>query len=111
MLEINHRQVQSNGITLHIAEAGQGPPVILVHGFPELWYSWRHQLPALARAGYHAVASDLRGCGDSDAPKAVESYSMLNIAADISGLLNAIAAEKAVFVGHNWGANIVWDFA
>jgi pimeloyl-ACP methyl ester carboxylesterase len=77
MFEMTHRHMQSNGIAMHIAEAGEGPLVVLLHGFPELWYSWRHQLPALASAGYHAVAPDLRGYGQTDAPPAVESYSLL----------------------------------
>ncbi len=108
MFEITHRHVQSNGIKMHIAEAGEGPLVVMLHGFPELWYSWRHQLPALADAGYHAVAPDLRGYGDTDAPPAIESYSLLNMTADIAGILDALGEEKAVIVGNDWGANIAW---
>ena len=111
MSDVMHRRVRSNGINVHIAEAGQGPLVVLLHGFPELWYSWRHQLPALAEAGYHALAPDLRGYGETDAPEAVESYSMLNMTADVIGLLDAMGAEKAVIVGHDWGANIAWACA
>src|SRR5207248_3168752 len=88
---------------MHIAEAGEGPLVVLLHGFPELWFSWRHQLPALAAAGYHAVAPDLRGYGETDAPQAIESYSMLTMTADVVGLLDAMQAETAVLVGHDWG--------
>jgi pimeloyl-ACP methyl ester carboxylesterase len=106
MSDVMHRRVRSNGINVHIAEAGQGPLVVLLHGFPELWYSWRHQLPALAEAGYHALAPDLRGYGETDVPEAVESYSMLNMTVDVIGLLDAMGAEKAVIVGHDWGANI-----
>ena len=73
---ITHRQIETNGISMHIAEAGTGPLVVLVHGWPELWYSWRHQLPALAAAGYHAVAPDLRGYGGTDAPESMESYGL-----------------------------------
>lgn len=108
---ITHRYVPSNGMSMHIAEAGQGPLVVLLHGFPELWYSWRHQLPALAAAGYHAVAPDLRGYGETDAPPAVESYSLLTMTADVVGLLDAMQAETAVLVGHDWGAEIAWRCA
>jgi pimeloyl-ACP methyl ester carboxylesterase len=108
MFEMTHRHVRSNGITMHIAEAGEGPLVVLLHGFPELWYSWRHQLPAIASVGYHAVAPDVRGYGETDAPPAVESYSLLNMTADVAGLLDALGEEKAVVVGHDWGANIAW---
>jgi epoxide hydrolase A/B len=108
---ITHRWVLSNSIEVHIAEAGRGPLVVLLHGFPELWYSWRHQLPALADAGYHAVAPDLRGYGETDAPEAIEDYSMMNMTADVVGLLDAMDAERAVIVGHDWGANIAWDLA
>jgi pimeloyl-ACP methyl ester carboxylesterase len=110
-LVVAHRHLLSNGIKMHIAEAGQGPLVVLLHGFPELWYPWRHQLPALADAGYHAVAPDLRGDGQTDAPKAIDSYRMLNMTADVMGLLEALGEEKAVIVGHDWGANIAWWYA
>lgn len=108
MFEMTHRHVQSNGITMHIAEAGAGPLVVLLHGFPELWYSWRHQLPAIASAGYHAVAPDVRGYGETDAPLAVESYSLLTLTADVVGLVDTLGEEKAVVIGHDWGANIAW---
>ncbi len=85
MSEITHRTIKTNGINMHIAEAGEGPLVLLVHGFPESWYSWRHQLPALADAGYHAVAPDVRGYGRTDAPKPIEAYSMKNMTADMVG--------------------------
>jgi pimeloyl-ACP methyl ester carboxylesterase len=111
LTDVTHRRVLSNDIEVHIAEAGQGPLVVLLHGFPELWYSWRHQLPTLADAGYHAVAPDLRGYGETDAPEAVEDYSMLNMTADVVGLLDALDAERAVIVGHDWGARIAWDLA
>lgn len=108
---IAHRKIQTNGINLHIAEAGAGFPVIFLHGFPELWYSWKNQLPALAAAGYHAVAPDLRGYGESDAPRGVENYTMRMLAADVIGLLDALQAEKAVVVGLDWGARIAWSCA
>ena len=111
MSGIDHRTVETNGIKMHIAEAGSGPLVVLLHGFPELWYSWRHQLPALAAAGYHAVAPDVRGYGRTDAPPAVESYTMLNHTADVVGLLDALGEKTAVVVGHDWGAPIAWHCA
>jgi pimeloyl-ACP methyl ester carboxylesterase len=108
---ITHRRIQTNGIGMHIAEAGTGPLVVLVHGFPELWYSWRHQLPVLAGAGYHAVAPDLRGYGESDISEADGTYGVSNLAADLIGLLDAADAAQAVLVGHDWGANISWACA
>ena len=111
MPDVSHRTVQTNGIHMHIAEAGSGPLVLLLHGFPELWYSWRHQLPALAEAGYHAVAPDLRGYGSTDAPEAIESYSMLNMTADVAGLLDALGERQAAVVGHDWSAPIAWHCA
>ncbi|MCB0166601.1 MAG: alpha/beta hydrolase [Anaerolineae bacterium] len=108
MTNITHRNIQTNGISMHIAEAGHGHPVILIHGFPELWYTWRHQLPALAQAGYHAVAPDLRGYGATERPDATQSYSTLTMAADIVGLLDALGAEKGVVVGHDIGAHVAW---
>ncbi len=105
------RIVESNGIRLNIAEQGEGPPVILCHGFPESWYSWRHQLAALAAAGFHAVAPDMRGHGKSDRPEAIDQYSILHLIGDLVGLLDALAAPTAVIVGHDWGANIAWQAA
>lgn len=109
--EIKHRTIQTNGINLHIAEAGEGPLVLLLHGFPELWYSYRHQIPALAAAGYHAVAPDVRGYGESDKPHAVEAYAMKELIKDYLGLLDALGEEKAVIVGHDWGAPMAWNSA
>ena len=106
MPEITHRTIQTNGINMRIAEAGEGPLVLLLHGFPELWYSWRHQLPALAEAGYHAVAPDVRGYGRTDAPEAIEAYSMLNMTADAVGVLDVLGEETAVVAGHDWGSPI-----
>lgn len=105
---ITHRKIKTNGINMHIAEAGAGFPVVFLHGFPELWYSWRHQLPASAEAGFYAVAPDLRGYGATDAPPDIESYSMKNFTADVVGLLDALNIEKCALVGHDWGANIAW---
>jgi pimeloyl-ACP methyl ester carboxylesterase len=96
---------------MHVAEAGSGPLVVLLHGFPELWYSWRHQLAALADAGFHAVAADQRGFGQTDRPEAIEAYSMLHLVGDVIGLLDAMREERAVVVGHDWGAPVAWNSA
>ena len=104
MAEIAHRFVTTNGIRMHYAEAGSGPIVLLCHGFPESWYSWRHQLHALAAAGFHAVAPDLRGYGQSDRPKEVEAYDIFQLTGDLVGLVNALGGDPVVIVGHDWGA-------
>ncbi len=106
-----HRQVETNGISLHIAEMGEGPAVILCHGWPETWYSWRHQLPALAAAGYRAIAPDMRGYGRSSRPEAIDTYTQLHIVGDMVGLLDALAIPEAVIVGHDWGAPAAWNSA
>src|ERR671930_103571 len=93
MAEPSHRFVETNGIRMHVAEQGDGPLVILCHGFPECWYSWRHQLGALAKAGFHAVAPDLRGYGRSDRPEEVEKYTILHDIGDVVGLVNALGAK------------------
>lgn len=111
MTVITHRAIKANGINVHIAEAGAGPLVLMLHGFPELWYSYRHQLPALAEAGYHAVAPDVRGYGGSDKPEKIEAYSMKNMVADAVGILDALGEETAVVVGHDWGAPMAWTSA
>ncbi len=109
--KIKHSKIQTNGITMHVAEAGEGFPVVMVHGFPELWYSWRHQLPALADAGYRAIAPDMRGYGDTDSTPDPADYRSKNIAADIAGLLDALGEEKCVIAGHDWGGFHIWQFA
>jgi pimeloyl-ACP methyl ester carboxylesterase len=109
--EIQHRTIETNGIRMHIAEAGSGPLVILCHGFPESWYSWRHQLPALAKAGYHVVAPDQRGYGQTDAPEPIEQYTQLHLVGDIVGLVSALGEERAVIAGHDWGAPVAWNAA
>jgi pimeloyl-ACP methyl ester carboxylesterase len=103
---IKHRFVQVNGIKMHIAEQGEGPLVVLVHGFPELWYSWRHVLPALAAAGYHAVAPDMRGYGQTDVPPNISDYTQLQFAGDMVGLVHALGYEQAVIAGHDWGSGV-----
>jgi pimeloyl-ACP methyl ester carboxylesterase len=109
--EPTQRTIESNGIRLNVAEQGKGPPVILCHGFPETWYSWRHQLTALAAAGFHAVAPDMRGYGKSDRPEAIDQYTIFHLIGDLVGLLDALEAPTAVIVGHDWGASIAWQAA
>ena len=111
MPEVTHRMIETNGIRLHVAEQGEGPLVILCHGFPECWYSWRHQLPALAKAGFRAVAPDLRGYGHSERPEEVEKYTILHDIGDIVGLVDALGAKQAMIAGHDVGATIAWQAA
>ncbi len=111
MTELRRRTVETNGIRMHLAEQGEGPLVLLCHGFPESWYSWRHQLPTLAEAGFHAVAPDMRGYGQTDRPDAIDQYSMLHLVGDVVGLLDALDAPSAVIAGHDWGAVVAWHAA
>jgi pimeloyl-ACP methyl ester carboxylesterase len=111
MTEATHRIVETNGIRMHIAEQGRGPTVLLCHGFPECWYSWRHQLTALAEAGFHSVAPDQRGYGQTDAPQEIERYTLLHLVGDMVGLLDALGAERALIAGHDWGALVAWHAA
>lgn len=111
MSEVEHRLFRSNGIRLHAAVQGSGPTVILVHGFPESWYSWRHQIPALAAAGYRVVAVDVRGYGRSSKPIRVEDYRMVKMVGDMAGLVEALGCGTATIVGHDWGAPIAWTSA
>ena len=105
------RLVDTNGVQLRVIEAGDrgAPVVILAHGFPELAYSWRHQIPALADAGYHVLAPDQRGYGGSSRPDAIEAYNIHELTADLVGLLDDVGAERAVWIGHDWGAVVVWN--
>lgn len=103
------RMVRTNGIDLAVYEAGTGPAVVLLHGFPSLAFTWRHQIPALAAAGYRVIAPDLRGYGLSDAPAAVEDYDITRLTGDLVGLLDAAGIEKAVFMGHDWGGLLAWQ--
>jgi len=100
--------IATNGIRMRVTEQGEGPPVVLCHGFPELAYSWRHQLPALAAAGFRAIAPDQRGYGGTDCPSAVEAYDIHHLTGDLVGLLDALRIERAVFVGHDWGGIVTW---
>ncbi|KAG0489929.1 hypothetical protein HPP92_006792 [Vanilla planifolia] len=106
---INHRMVEVNGIKLHVAEKGEGQVVLFVHGFPDLWYTWRHQIVSLADRGYHAVAPDLRGYGDSDAPSEIAAYSILHIVGDLVALIDSLGQDKVFVVGHDWGAIVAWS--
>lgn len=104
-----HRDISANGIRLHAVETGSGPLVVLLHGFPGFWWSWRHQLPVIAGAGFRAVAPDLRGYGASDKPP--RGYDPMTAAADIAGLVRALGESRAILVGHDWGAHIAWTTA
>lgn len=111
MFDPKHYIVESNGIRIHVAEQGDGPVVLFCHGFPETWYSWRHQLPALAEAGFRAVAPDMRGYGETESPTAIDQYTLLHLVGDMVSLLDALHVEKAVIVGHDWGAPVAWHAA
>lgn len=108
---VTERLVATNGVQLRVIEAGErgAPVVLLAHGFPELAYSWRHQIPVLAKAGYHVLAPDQRGYGGSSRPEPIEAYDIHQLTADLVGLLDNVGAEGAVWVGHDWGAAVVWN--
>lgn len=108
---VSHRVVDVGGLPVHLAEAGTGPLVLMLHGFPECWYSWRYQLTALARAGYHAVAPDQRGYGRTGGPEQADKYTMLHLTGDVIGLMDALGADQAVVAGHDWGAPVAWNTA
>ncbi len=109
-MDVEHHLIKTNGITLHVAAAGpeDGQLVILLHGFPEFWYGWRHQIPALAAAGYRVVAPDQRGYNESDKPAGIRNYATPEEVADVVGLIQAFGREKAVVIGHDFGANVAW---
>ncbi len=111
MSDVRHRTVETNGIRMHVAEQGEGPLVLLCHGFPESWYSWRHQLAALAAAGFHAVAPDMRGYGQTDQPAEIDQYTLLHLVGDMVGLVDALGEGPAVIAGHDWGAPVAWHAA
>ncbi|MCC3766927.1 alpha/beta fold hydrolase [Streptomyces sp. UNOC14_S4] len=108
---LEHRFVEVNGIRLHIAEQGQGPLVLLLHGFPECGYSWRHQFGPLAEAGYRVVAPDQRGYARSERPEDPAAYSIMHLTGDVVALIRALGADSAVVVGHDWGAPVAWTTA
>lgn len=103
--------VETNGIRMAVYEQGEGQPVIFLHGFPELAFSWRHQIPALANAGFRALAPDLRGYGQTGGPDEVEAYRVAELIDDVLGLMDALEFEKATLVGHDWGALLMWHLA
>ena len=105
----SHRPVTANGTRFHVAETGEGPLVLLLHGFPQFWWTWRAQLPALSAAGFRAVAADLRGYGGSDKPP--RGYDLITAASDAAGMIRALGEANAVVVGHDWGGLIAWTMA
>jgi len=109
--ETKFQTVATNGINLKIAHAGEGPLVLLLHGFPESWYSWRHQIGPIADAGYQVVAPDMRGYGGSDKPHDVLAYDHISITADVVGVMDALGHETATVIGHDWGAPAAWNTA
>ena len=111
MSEVKHHTVNANGIRIHLVEQGEGPVVLLCHGFPEISDSWRHQLSALAEAGFRAVAPDMRGYGDTESPEAIDQYTLLHLVGDMVGVLDALGVETAVIAGHDWGAPVAWHAA
>jgi pimeloyl-ACP methyl ester carboxylesterase len=111
MVDVEHREIEVNGLRMHVAERGEGPLVVLLHGFPECWYSWRHQLGALADAGFHAVAPDQRGYGGTTRPEAIDRYTLLDLVGDVVALIDALGAGRAIVVGHDWGAPVAWHTA
>src|SRR5262249_17188527 len=106
-----HRFIETNGIRIHVAEQGEGPLGLLCPRFPELWFSGRQQLSALAGAGFHAVVPDMRGYGQTDRPEAIDQYTLLHLVGDMVGLLDALGQETAVIAGHDWGAPVAWHAA
>ena len=111
MSDWTHKTIETNGITMHYVEQGEGPLVVLCHGFPESWYSWRHQIPALAEAGYHVVAPDQRGYGKTTQPEEIDQYTQFHLVGDLVGLLDGLGEEQAGVVGHDWGAPVAWNSA
>src|SRR5258708_11902974 len=111
MNEPRHRTVEANGIRIHLAEQGNGPLVLLCHGFPELWYSWRDQWSALSAEGFRAVAPDMRGYGMTDHPAEIERYTLFHLVGDMVGVLDALGEKTAVIAGHDWGAPVAWHAA
>ncbi|MFC6639808.1 alpha/beta fold hydrolase [Sulfitobacter sp. JBTF-M27] len=103
-----HQTVIANGIRQHYVEIGEGPTVLLCHGWPESWYSWRHQLRALAKGGYRVVAPDMRGYGRSSKPQDVGAYTITSLVGDMVSLINSVGGEQAVIIGHDWGAPVAW---
>ncbi|WP_280468031.1 alpha/beta fold hydrolase [Nocardia cyriacigeorgica] len=110
-MEVTHRFVAANGVRLHVAEQGEGYPVVFCHGFPHTWFVWHHQMAAVAQAGFRAVAPDMRGYGRSDVPGEVDAYTNEAVIGDLLALLDDLGAEQAVFVGLDFGAALLWELA
>ena len=106
-----HAEATANGVRLHYVEAGEGPLIVLLHGFPGFWYSWRYQIPALADAGFHVVAPDLRGYNRSEKPRGVSAYRIQHLVADVAGLVRHLGERRATLVGHDWGGIVAWYMA
>ena len=111
MGEFEHKFVNTNGIRMRLHEAGTGFPVVMCHGFPEIWYSWRHQIRALAASGFRAIAPDQRGYGETECPPQIEAYTQKQLVADMVGMLDALGIDKCVIVGHDWGGMVAWNAA
>jgi len=109
--DVTHRYAQVGQVRLHYVDAGSGPLVVLLHGFPEFWYGWRHQIPALVKAGFRVVAPDLRGYNLSDKPNGVRAYRVPALVEDVAGLIRTCGRESATVVGHDWGGLVAWAFA
>jgi pimeloyl-ACP methyl ester carboxylesterase len=109
--QVEHKYADSNGVKIHYAVLGEGPLVVMIHGFPDFWYTWRHQMRALADAKYRVAAVDLRGYDLSDKPKGVDSYKMPLLVGDIAAVVSAEKAGKAIIVGHDWGGSVAWNVA
>ena len=111
MENVEFKIVESNGINIRLAMMGEGPLVIFCHGWPESWYSYRYQLPAVADAGFKAVAYDVRGYGESDKPHEIEAYTMRNMTNDVVGIIDALGYDTAITIGHDWGGPIALNTA
>ncbi|MEA2338031.1 MAG: epoxide hydrolase 4 [Thermoanaerobaculia bacterium] len=107
-LKVTDRTCEVGGITIHYVEAGHGPLIVLLHGFPEFWYSWRHQIPALAAAGFHVIAVDLRGYNDSSKPQDIAAYKLAELAKDIAGVITQTGESPCILGGHDWGGGVAW---
>lgn len=111
MDSLKHGNINANGIDIHFVEQGEGPLVVFCHGFPESWYSWRHQIPAVASAGFRAVALDMRGYGQTSKPEAISAYSLSHLVGDVVGAVAKLGHETAIIVGHDWGGPVAWNCA
>ncbi len=105
---VQHREITANGVRMHYVEGGEGPPVLLLHGFPEFWRGWRYQIPALVEAGYHVIAPDQRGYNLSEKPRGIRAYELDKLTGDVIGLMDAVGLEKVTLIGHDWGAIVAW---